>query len=99
MGTTTITVQIVSLVIGVFLPLVVAFVTKMTTHPSVKAILLLFFSALSSFFTEMANSWPHFDVKTALVTWGGTFIVGVGLHFGLWKPTSASAAFQKVGVK
>lgn len=99
MGEQTITIQLASLVVGLVLPLVVGFVTKMTTHPSTKAILLLFFSAFSSFLTEFLNERSVFDWKTALITWGGTFIVGVGMHFGLYKPTGASAAAQKIGVK
>lgn len=99
MGSTNISVQYVSLIVGVFLPLVVAFITKINAHNGLKSIAHLFLSLLSAFLTEAINTWPNFDVKTALFTFVFTFLIGVGSHFGFFKPTEITAAVARVGVR
>lgn len=92
-------VQLISLLVGVGLPLVVGLVTKSTTSAGAKAIWLAALSAASGFLSEWANSGDDFMWSTALITWLATFVVAVGSHFGLLKPTGATDAVQKVGVR
>lgn len=92
--------QVISLLIGVVLPLLVGLVTKWDTNPSFRAVLLLLLSAISAFATEFLasmNNGTTFDVGATLLSVLGTFLVGVGLHFGLWKPSGASDALKRVG--
>ncbi|MGW1998214.1 hypothetical protein [Embleya sp. NPDC001921] len=92
-------VQLWSLLVGVILPILVGLATKVTTSASTKAVALAFLSAVSGFVSEMLDSGDSFRWSTALITWAATFIVAVAVHFGLWKPTGASGAAQKVGVR
>lgn len=91
-------VQIASILLGVFLPLLVGLVTKYSTKPSVKAILLLALSAASGFLTEMVND-ENFMWQQALITTVLTFVVGVAMQRGLWVPTGASAAVTNTLIK
>lgn len=98
-GTTITAFQLVTLIVGVLLPVLVALVTKEITSPKVRALLLLVLSAI----TAVLNSWlvaPNgFDWAQAL--WGAvtTFIIGVATLYGLWKPTGVSDAAKATGVK
>jgi len=92
-------VQLWSLLVGVVLPIVVGLVTKVTTSASTKAVALAFLAAVSGFVSEMLASGDAFQWSTALITWAATFMVAVAVHFGLWKPTGAASAAQKVGVR
>lgn len=92
--------QVISLVIGVILPLLVGLVTKWHTSSSFRAVLLLLLSALSAFATEFLasmNNGTAFDVGATLLSVLGTFLVGVGMHFGIWKATGVSDALKRVG--
>lgn len=84
------TVQVASLLIGVFLPILVGFVTKEVTSPTTKSLLLLALSAVSGFLTEFVNS-ADFVWQQALLSTIVTFVIGVATHYGLWKPTGVSA--------
>lgn len=92
--------QVISLLIGVVLPLLVGLVTKWETSSSFRAILLLLLSAVSAFATEFLasmNSGTAFDFGATLLSVLGTFLVGVGMHFGIWKATGASDAVKRIG--
>lgn len=94
-GTTISTFQLVTLIVGVLLPILVAVVTKYESSPRVKSVLLLVLSGV----TAVLNSWlstPNgFDWQQAV--WGAvtTFIIGVATLFGLWKPTGVNEAAKK----
>lgn len=91
------TVQVLSLVVGVVLPLLVGIVTKQSTDPGVKAVLLALLSAVSGFLAEYLtalNTAQNFDWGTVAMTFLGTFLVAVGMHYGLWKPTGVADAAQ-----
>jgi|GEM_PF-3263642 len=86
--------------ISFLLPLLVGLITTKVTSAGVKAVLL----AAASLITSVATSWAAalqsnqpFDLWTALLTFGGVFVVAVASHFGVWKPVGASAAAQAVG--
>lgn len=89
--------QTLGFVIGVVLPLLVGLVTTRVTSSGVQAILLAVLSALNGFLSELLS--PTFDLKTALLTWLGSFLIAVGTHYGFWKPVGLSARLQDVGSK
>lgn len=92
--------QVVQLVVAVILPVVVGLVTTKVTNSNVKAVLLLVVSALTAFLTELlasVNAGVPFDAATALLATLTTFIIGVALHYGLWRPTGVSEKAQSIG--
>lgn len=98
MSTTIQGAQVLSLLIGVVLPILVGIVTKRTTHPGLKATLLALMAAVTGFLTELAAHPHDFALSTAALAWLGTFMVAVATHFGFWSPTGISGAAQDVGV-
>lgn len=86
-------VQVASLLISVFIPLVVGLVTKRWTDAGTKALLLLASTALAGFITEWANS-ADFVWQQAVLTWLLSFGTGVVSHYGLWKPTGLAGKAQ-----
>lgn len=91
---------ILGLIVSTVLPLLVGLVTTRVTHGGVKAGLLAIFASLTGILTELASaltSGTAYDLGTALVLMLGSFLVAVGLHYGIYKPTGASTAAQKVG--
>lgn len=86
-------VQVASLLIGVFIPILVGLVTKRVTSPAVKSLLLLALSAVSGFLTEYVNS-ANFVWQQALLTTVVTFVIGVATYYGLWRPTGVAGAAQ-----
>lgn len=94
------TAQIVSLLVGVVLPLLTGLITTVNVSASTKAIILLGLSAATnvlSEFLQAITTHAGFDLGATLLATLGTFLVGVGMHFGIWKPTGAALALQRVG--
>ena len=92
--------QVLSLVIGVVLPLLTGLVTRETANAGVRAVVLAVLATTTSFLTEWAHTLAAhtpFDVGGTLLTVLGTFLVAVGMHFGLWQATGASAAVKRAG--
>lgn len=88
---------VIGLIISTVLPLLVGLVTTRVTRPGLKAVLLAALAAITGLITELGaavNAHTTFDAGTALLLALGAFIVAVGLHYGLWKPTGATAAAQ-----
>ena len=93
-------VTIWQLVLSTLLPLAVGLVTKIITNSSIKAVLLLFFALIGSLVAEIVRALQEgqvFDLGQALILTLPTFLIGVGMHYGIWKPTGASFAVQAVG--
>lgn len=87
--------QLISVLVGVVLPLLVGIVTNSNTQPDVKAVVLLGFSGFTSVATEFGQTLTTgsaFDWGTVVVAALATFLTGVGVHFGLLKPVATSAA-------
>lgn len=89
------TAQIISMVVGVLLPILVGLVTKTVTSPAFKAVLLFLLAAISGFLTEFLQAGTAFDWQQALFAWLTTFIVAVAMHFGLYSPTGISQKAQE----
>ena len=90
-------VQVLQFVIAVLLPLVVGLVTTRITSSGVKAVLLLFLSALTALLTTWLNAAQQdipFDLGAAIFAFLATFLVGVAVQFGFWKPVGATAKVQ-----
>jgi hypothetical protein len=92
--------QVISLLVGVVLPLLTGLVTQVNTSAGVKAVVLIALSALTTavmtFGDSLANHTP-FDLGATLLTFVGTFLFGVGSHLGFWKPVGATVAMQRIG--
>lgn len=94
------TAQVLSILIGTILPLLAGLLTRSNASPGVRAVVLLVLAAISSFLTELYNAvvaGGAFDVGATLLTVLATFLVGVGVHFGLWSPTGTAAAAKRAG--
>lgn len=86
---------ILGLVVSTILPLIVGLVTKVVTAPGTRAVLLAALAAVTGLGTELLNaltSGTPYDLGTGLVLAVTSFLVAVGLHFGIWKPVGASEA-------
>lgn len=95
-------VLVVSVLVGTVLPLLVGLVTTRVTHSGVKAVLLAALSLATALGTELGAAWSRgdaYDLGQGLLLALPTFLVAVGLHYGIWKPTGVSAAAQSVGNK
>ena len=93
-------VLVVGLIVSTVLPLIVGLVTKVVTNPGLKAILLAGLAAVTGLGTEFLNaltSGTVYDLGTGVVLAVTSFLIAVGLHFGIWKPTGATQAVQNVG--
>lgn len=92
---------IIGIIVTTVLPLLVGLVTKTVTDSNVKAFLLAALAAVTGLGTELLasiQSGTSYDLGTGILLALGAFITAVGLHYGLYKPTGASAAVQEIGV-
>jgi hypothetical protein len=93
---------VIGLLISTVLPLLVGLVTTRVTSSGAKAALLAGLAAINGLAVEFAaslNAGEPYNIGTGLLIALGSFLVAVGLHFGIYKPTGASAAVQETGVK
>lgn len=91
MGITISSAQWLNVAINIVLPIVVALVTARLAHPGLKAVLLLFLSAVSGFLVSAlaaVNNGVGFDWSQAGFTVLSGFTAAVLAHFGLLKPMS-----------
>lgn len=89
---------IIQLLISTVLPLLVGLITKTTTNPGVKAVLLAVIALATSLLTELGQAVARgetYDIGRGLLLALPTFLIAVGLHYGLWKPVGAAAAAQR----
>ncbi|MYW43038.1 hypothetical protein [Streptomyces sp. SID161] len=87
------------LAISVVLPVLVGLVTTRVTNPGVKAVILLFLTALNGFLVELSQADDGYSVGAAVILWAVSFGTAVLAHFGLWKPTGVAGKAQDVGSK
>jgi hypothetical protein len=90
---------VIQLVVSTVLPLLVGLVTKTVTRPSVKALLLALLSLITSLLVELGASitaGTTYDLGQGLILALPTFLIAVGLHYGLWKPVGAATKAQEL---
>lgn len=90
---------IIGALVSTVLPLLVGLVTTRVTNSGWKALLLAVLTAVTGLLTELlasVNAGVPYDLGNGIVLWLGSFLVAVGLHYGLWKPTSVTAKAQDV---
>ena len=88
---------VIQMLVSTVLPLLVGLVTKTVTRSGVKAILLAGLALITSLLTELGQALSNgvpYDLGQGLLLAIPTFLIAVGLHYGLWKPTGASAKAQ-----
>lgn len=93
---------IIQLLISTVLPLLVGLVTKVVTHSGVKAILLAALSLITSLLVEFGHALANaevYDIGRGLLLALPTFLIAVGMHFGIWKATGVSEKMQSIGSK
>lgn len=93
---------VLGIVVSTVLPLLVGLVTKTVTHPGAKAILLALLAAVLGLLTELlaaVQAGRAYDLGTGIIVALGAFLVAVGMHFGIWKPTGLADSAQRVGTK
>ena len=90
---------IVGLLVSTVLPLLVGLVTTKVTHSGVKAVLLAALALVTSLLTELGVAMSNgvtYDLGRGLLLAIPTFLIAVGMHYGIWKPVGASSAAQSV---
>lgn len=93
--------QVIGLVLSAVLPLLVGLVTTRVTDGRVKAVLLAALTLATGLLTELlaaVNAGTTYDLGEGLTAGVTGFLIAVGLHFGLYKPTGLTDAVQAVGV-
>lgn len=93
---------IIGLLVSTVLPLIVGLVTKYQTSPGARAVWLAALSALTGLLTELGQAMTNgvsYNLGTGLVLALTAFLVGVGMHKGLYSPTGAADAAISVGSK
>jgi len=91
------TAGLLALALQFVLPLVVGLVTKRSWPSGVKAVLLLFLTAVGQLLTawlDAENTHVALEWKAVLWSIGVGFVISVAVHFGLWRPTGAADAAQ-----
>ncbi|WP_314097867.1 hypothetical protein [Microbacterium foliorum] len=91
---------VIQLLVSTILPLLVGLVTKTITRPGVKAVLLALLSLVTSLLVELGaavTAATTYDVGRGLLLALPTFLIAVGLHYGLWKPVGAAEKLQEIG--
>lgn len=85
----------ITLVSGVVLPMLVALVTARVASGSVKAVMLAALSAVAGVLAalvEVGGTLSALDLNTVASAAVTTFLVAVGAHFGLLKPTGVTGS-------
>lgn len=91
---------VVALLVSTVLPVLVGLVTTRVTSGGRKAVLLAGLALATSLLTELGSAitaGEPYDVGLGLMLAIPVFVVSVATHYGLWKPTGASTAVQRVG--
>lgn len=87
------TATIITMLTGVFIPILVGVVTRLHASSGLKAVVNALLSAISGALTALLDTaninWRHVVVNI-LLTW----IVSVATYYGLWKPTTTAQVVQ-----
>lgn len=94
-------VQMLTLLVSLVLPMLVALATTRLAAPRLKAVVLAVLAAVTGFLSELLDALVNgtaYDLGAAFSTWTYAFILAVAAHFGLLKPagvTGSSGAIAK----
>lgn len=91
---------LLTLLASTVFPLLVGLVTTRDTNSDRKAVLLAALSVLAPLVAELANALATgavYDLGQALFAGLTGFLIAVGLHYGLWKPTGVAGKAQDTG--
>lgn len=80
---------------GVFIPILVALLTKSTAPQGLKSILNALASAVVGYIAVATQANGVVNVRTAVGAIGLTWIVSISTYYGLWKPTGVAPAISK----
>jgi hypothetical protein len=90
---------VIGLIVSTVLPILTGLVTTRVTSGGTKAIILAALAAATGLGTELLSAVQAqvaYDLGTGLILALTAFLIGVAMHFGLWKPTSLSDKAQGV---
>jgi uncharacterized membrane protein len=90
---------VIGLIVSTILPIITGLVTTRVTNGGVKAVILAGLSAVTGLGTELLSSVQantQYDLGTGVILALTAFLIGVAMHFGLWKPTTVSDKAQGV---
>jgi len=93
---------IIGLLVSTVLPLLVGLVTTRVTNGGIKAVLLAGLALVTALLTELGvavSNGETYDLGRGLLIAIPTFLIAVGMHFGLWKPVGAATAAQSAFTK
>lgn len=79
-----------TVVLGVVLPMLTGLVTNRLAHPGLKAVVLAFLAAVGGLLNELytvGGNVAAYDWSAGLANALTVFLVAVGLHYGILKPT------------
>jgi small basic protein len=88
-------VQLLTLLVSVILPILVALATNRLSSPGVKAVVLALLAALVGFLSELLDALVDntaFNLGAAVMSWVTAFIIAVASHYGLLKPTGLTGS-------
>ena len=91
--------QLISSLVGIVLPILVAVITDRAASGAVKSVALLALAAVSSFLSAWLvalNGGAPFDWSQAAFGVLTTFVIAVAMHFGLWRGIGASGSASPV---
>ena len=79
-----------NLLVSMFLPIVVALVTKRFATGNVKALVLLFLSIITGWLTSLQATGGTFEIESAITSIIVSFIAAAASHFGLLAPAGVT---------
>lgn len=88
-------VQLLTLLVSVGLPALVALVTQRMASSGLKATVLAALAAVTGLASELLDALVHhtaFDVGAALIAWLTAFVIAVAVHYGLLKPAGVTGS-------
>lgn len=85
------------LAVTVVMPIAVGLVTKISTPPGIRSILLVGLSIANGLLSEALAAGDGYDWRKAVTQAVVAFVLAVAAHVGVWKPTGVAAAAVAVG--
>jgi hypothetical protein len=88
----TLPLDVLNLVLAAVLPILTALVTSRFANSTVKSLVLVFLTVISTALQQVFADDGNLVMRTFLLTTCFQFIMSVGFHFGLLKPTGVTGA-------